>query len=70
MKYSLLLILSLILIGCNPYKGFTGVDPKGMGRKPPSVKISDDIQKSQKKGNRKMKREMKKKRKKYGAPIN
>lgn len=69
MKYSLIIgSLLIVLAGCNPYKGFSGVDPKGMGKKPPSVRIADDMQKSQKKGNRKMKREMKRKRKIYGAP--
>ncbi len=69
MKNKLLIMCILIaLISCNPYKGFKGVDPKGMGNKPPSVQIADDIQKDQKKSNRKMKREMRRKRKIYGAP--
>lgn len=69
MKNKLLLVgVLMALISCNPYKGFKGVDPKGMGNKPPSVRIADDMKKDQKKSNRKMKREMKRKRKIYGAP--
>ncbi len=69
MKYRLIFgSLLLVLVSCNPYKGFSGVDPKGMGKKPPSVRIADDMKKSQKKGNRKIKREMKRKQKRYGAP--
>tara|TARA_R110002049_G_scaffold216946_3_gene388378 strand:+ start:557 stop:772 length:216 start_codon:yes stop_codon:yes gene_type:complete len=70
MKYSLIFgSLLIVLVSCNPYKGFSGVDPKGMGKKPPSVRIADDMQKSQKKSNRRAKREMKRKRKLYGAPT-
>lgn len=64
------LIVGFISIsGCNPYKGFKGVDKKGMGRKPPSVEVVNGYEKDQKKGNRKMKREMKRRRRIYGAPT-
>jgi len=61
--------IASLLFSCSPYKGFKGVDKKGMGRKPPSVEVSDGYQKDQKKGKRKYKREMKRKRREYGAPT-
>lgn len=65
-------VLSIVLflftfIACNPYKGFSGVDDKGMGRKPPSVKMTESFEKSQKKSNRRFKKEMKKRQKKLGS---
>ena len=58
-----------LLCGCyNPYKGFDGVDDKGMGRTPPSMQISDDYKKQQKKQNRRNKRVMKKRKRELGTP--
>ncbi len=57
----------LTLISCNPYKGFSGVDDKGMGRKPPSVEMTESFEKSQKKSNRHFKKEMRKRKKKFGS---
>jgi len=70
MKVKFLFIAFLIsMASCNPYKGFKGVDDKGMGRKAPSIEMTESFEKVNKKNNRKMKRKMKKRQKRMGAPI-
>ena len=65
--FSLLLVMALA--SCyNPYKGFDGVDDKGMGRTPPSLELSDSKVKSQKKAQKRYKKMMKKRRKEMGTP--
>ena len=57
-----------ILFSCgNPYKGFKGVDKKGMSvRKTPSQELKEDMKKSEKRMQRRYKRDMKRKKKKLG----
>lgn len=71
MKASIPLLLLLIfsLSSCyNPYKGFDGIDDKGMDRTPPSMKLSESYDKEQKKMDRKLRKMMKKRRKVMGTP--
>ena len=59
-----------VLAACNPYKGFKGVNSKGMStRKAPSQQLKDDMAKSEKKLKKRYDREMKRKKKKYGHSI-
>lgn len=63
-----LIAISILMIACNPYKGFKGVDKKGMKtNKTPSQEIRDDYDKAGKQMKRRYKREMKRKRKKMGT---
>lgn len=69
LKLLLLIFGSSLLVACyNPYKGFDGVDDKGMGRTPPSLQISKDYKKQQKKQNRRNKKLMKKRKQELGTP--
>ena len=63
--YSLIIIL---LAACNPYKGFKGVEKKGMKTgKPPSQEIRDDYKKTSKKSEKNYKKEMKKRKRRLGT---
>ncbi len=63
-----LICISLLLLACNPYKGFKGVEKKGMKkRKTPSQELRDDYEKLGKKSQRAYKKEMKRKHKKLGT---
>lgn len=69
-KPSLFLLLLFGLVSCyNPYKGFDGVDDKGMGRTPPSMKLSKSYDKKQKRMERKHRKMMKKRRREMGTPV-
>ncbi len=63
-----LLTLLMVMVSCNnPYKGFKGVNKKGMStRKTPSQELKEDYEDAGKKMQRRYKREMKRKKKKYG----
>ena len=64
----ILFILIIVFAGCNPYKGFTGVNPKGMKKnKLPSTELREDYDKKQKKMSRKYQKEMKKRTKEMGT---
>jgi hypothetical protein len=62
-------LLLIMLFSCgNPYKGFHGVDDKGMKtNKPPSVEIREDYDKQSKKMKRQYKREMKRRKRRLGS---
>ncbi len=61
-------ILFSFLVACNPYKGFKGVDDKGMSNgKLPSQEVKAGYEKSIKKQKRSYKREMKKRAKRLGT---
>ena len=61
-------LLFVSLLGCNPYKGFKGVDDKGMSNgKLPSQEVKSGYEKSIKKQKRAYKREMKKRAKRLGT---
>lgn len=65
----ILSIACLCLLACNPYRGFRGVDKKGMKRgKLPSQELKGDYDKLNKKAQRKYRREMKKNHKRLGTP--
>jgi len=56
----------IFLSACGPYRGFKGVNPKGMKNSTtPSQEIRDDYKKQEKKSSRAYKREMKRREKKY-----
>ena len=57
----------LSLLACNPYKGFKGVDKKGMGNTLPSQQVKQGYEKSTKKQARAYKREMRKRAKRMGT---
>ena len=62
-----LLFCGFFAFSCNPYKGFEGVNPKGMKKnESPSVKLREEHKKSEKKMQRKYRREMKKRKRKMG----
>lgn len=64
----LLFFLTVAFLSCNPYKGFKGVDKKGMSNnKLPSQEVKDGYEKSVKKQKRSYKREMKKRAKRLGT---
>ena len=71
-KNKYIFILSLIcicLIACSPYRGFRGVDKKGMKRGTlPSQQLKGDYEKLNKRAQRKYRREMKKNYKRLGTP--
>jgi len=74
MKIKQILLFSTLLIlfwACsNPYKGFKGVNPKGMkNNKLPSTELREGHKKSEKKMKRKYRREMKKRQKEMGNPV-
>lgn len=59
----------IFLFSCyNPYKGFEGVDDKGMGRTPPSMKLSRSYERKQKRMERKHRKMMKERRRTLGTP--
>ena len=67
-KYFFLLSICLALLACNPYKGFKGVNPKGMSNKTaPSQELKDDYKKASKKMKRQYKKEMRKRRNRMGS---
>ncbi len=62
------MILSLLLSACNPYRGFHGVDKKGMKKnKLPSQEIKEDYDKMSKKAKRAYKKEVKRRKKRLGT---
>lgn len=70
MKISVIVILFSIitLSACNPYKGFKGVNKKGMKyNTTPSEELYDNQKKSSKRMQRQYDREMKKRRKRMGT---
>lgn len=69
-KSLLFISLSLLILACNPYKGFKGVNKKGMSKsKAPSQQLKDDMAKSDKRMKKRYDKEMKRKKKKYGHSI-
>lgn len=69
-KPLLYLTCLIIIFSCNPYKGFKGVNPKGMSKsKAPSQQLKDDMAKSDKKMKKRYDKEMKRKKRKYGHSI-
>jgi hypothetical protein len=68
-KVVVLVLFSLLFtVACNPYKGFKGVNKKGMKyNSTPSEELYDNQKKSSKRMNRQYKREMKKRRKRMGT---
>lgn len=68
-KVVFFVFLSLLFtLACNPYKGFTGVNKKGMkNNTTPSEELYDGHKKSTKRMQRKYDREMKKRRKRMGT---
>ena len=61
----------ILLFACgNPYKGFKGVETKGMKKKkPPSQQLKDDYDKASRKMVRAYKKEQKKTKKRLGSEI-
>lgn len=58
----------LFTLACNPYKGFKGVNKKGMkNNTTPSEELYDGHKKSGKRMKRQYKREMKKRKKRMGT---
>lgn len=56
------------LFSCNPYKGFSGVNPKGMKKnKLPSTELREDYDKGQKRMQKKYQKEMKRRNKDMGT---
>ena len=67
-KLALYIGILLFLTACGPYRGFKGVDKKGMkNNELPSQTIRKDYKHSEKKMKRQYKREMKKKAKRLGT---
>lgn len=63
-----IILISISISACNPYKGFTGVTPKGMKKSTlPSQEVRNDYKRSEKKMKRQYKREMKRRTKKMGS---
>lgn len=63
------LFLLIFLLSCyNPYKGFKGIDDKGMGKTPPSMKLSKSYERKQKRMERRHRKMMKERRKTLGTP--
>jgi|GEM_PF-1595740 len=66
--YTLFILFSLILGSCNPYKGFKGVDKKGMKKnKPPSQELREDYEKMNKRSSKAYKKEQKRRKKRLGT---
>jgi hypothetical protein len=64
----LLILITTLIIACNPYKGFKGVDKKGMKTSiTPSQEIRDSYDSKSKKMKRRYKKEMKRRRKRLGT---
>lgn len=60
----------MFTVSCNPYKGFKGVNKKGMKyNTTPSEELYDNQKKSTKRMQRKYDREMKKRRKRMGTEM-
>ena len=69
-KQLFIFILALPFTACyNPYKGFDGIDDKGMGRTPPSMEMSKDYKRKEKRMQRRNKRIMKKRKQELGTPV-
>ncbi len=67
-KTFLFICIALILNACGPYRGFKGVNKKGMkNNEMPSETIRKDYKKSEKKMKRQYKRETKKRAKRLGT---
>jgi len=65
--YCLLLLFIGTNTACNPYKGFSGVNSKGMKvNKAPSQKLDEDYKKQEKKMKRRYERETKKRERQRG----
>ena len=70
MRINLIVTLLILIVAasCNPYKGFRGVDKKGMKKnKPPSQELREDYEKMNKKSSRAYKREARKRKKRLGT---
>lgn len=68
MKSKVFLFLLVCLMACNPYKGFKGVNKKGMKTNTtPSQELRDDYDARGKKAKRRYKREMKRRKKRLGT---
>ena len=66
--YSILILALASLFACNPYRGFSGVDKKGMKKnKLPSQALRDDYAKMNKKAQKAYKKEQKKAHKRLGT---
>ncbi|MBD98737.1 MAG: hypothetical protein CMO34_02755 [Verrucomicrobia bacterium] len=70
-KSFFLLTCLFLLFGCsNPYKGFKGVETKGMKKKKlPSQQLRDDYDKASKKMVRAYKKEQKKTKRRLGSEV-
>ena len=67
-KIPIFTLLLFFVCACNPYKGFKGVNPKGMKKnKLPSTELREDHKASEKKMLRKYRRELKKRKNKMGS---
>lgn len=64
----LLMVLLLLISACNPYRGFKGVDKKGMKKnKLPSQELRQDYEKMNKRARRAYKKETKQRKKRLGT---
>ena len=62
------LIFIILLTSCGPYRGFKGVDPKGMkNNEMPSESVRKGFKKSERKMQRQYNREMRKRAKRLGT---
>jgi hypothetical protein len=67
-KSSLIVLLVVLLFGCNPYPGFKGVNRKGMSKNSvPSQELKEDYKKKNKRMQKRFDREMKRRKKKMGS---
>jgi len=68
-KSPLFIFLSVLLLSaCGPYRGFTGVNDKGMKKNEmPSERVRKDYKKSERKMQRQYNREMRKRAKRLGT---
>ena len=63
-----IIITALLLSACGPYRGFKGVNDKGMkNNEMPSERVRKDYKKSEKKMQRQYNREMRKRAKRLGT---
>lgn len=68
--FTLLIGLFLLAACGNPYKGFSGIEKKGMKKnKPPSQQLRDDYDKAGKKMKRAYKKEQKRVKKRLGSEV-
>tara|TARA_R100001015_G_C4595934_1_gene151130 strand:+ start:495 stop:749 length:255 start_codon:yes stop_codon:yes gene_type:complete len=67
----IVLIVSVVLLGCNPYPGFSGVSRKGMKKgKLPSQELRQNYDKVNRKAQRAYKRQQRKTKKRLGTKEN